>query len=71
MELPELTRRRKRLLSAANSERNRIQRLLEQANVKVGNVVTDVFSRFRTAHSPRLVAAPRESGWQSGPRFFR
>jgi len=43
VELRDLTRRRKRLLSAANSERNRIQKLLEQANVKIGNVVTDVF----------------------------
>ena len=43
VELRDLTRRRKRLLSAANSERNRIQKLLEQANVKIGNVLTDVF----------------------------
>jgi transposase len=31
------------LVVPANSERNRIQKLLEQANVKIGNVVTDVF----------------------------
>jgi transposase len=43
VELRDLTRRRKRLLSAATSERNRIQKLLEQANVKIGNVVSDVF----------------------------
>ena len=43
VELRDLTRRRKRLLSAAHSERNRIQKLLEQANVKIGNVVSDVF----------------------------
>lgn len=41
--LRDLTRRRKRLLSAANSERNRIQKLLEQGNVKIGNVISDVF----------------------------
>jgi transposase len=36
VELRDLTRRRKQLLSAANNERNRIQKLLEQANVKIG-----------------------------------
>jgi transposase len=41
--LRDLTRRRKRLLTAANSERNRVQKLLERANVKFGNVVSDVF----------------------------
>ena len=43
VQLRDLTRRRKRLLFAANGERNRIQKLLEQANVKIGNVVSDVF----------------------------
>jgi transposase len=43
LELRDLTRRRKRLLSAANRERNHVQKLLEQANVKIGNVVSDVF----------------------------
>jgi transposase len=43
LELRDMTRRRKRLLSAANSERNRIQKLLEHANIKMGNVVSDVF----------------------------
>lgn len=42
-QLRELTRRRKRVLGNANSERNRIQKLLERANVKIGNVVSDVF----------------------------
>lgn len=41
--LRDLTRRRKRVLSGANSERNRIQKLLEQGNVKIGNVVSNVF----------------------------
>ncbi len=43
IELRDLTRRRKRLLFNANSERNRIQKLLEHANIKIGNVVSDVF----------------------------
>jgi hypothetical protein len=66
VELRDLTRRRKRWLSAANSERNRIQKLLEQANVKIGNVVNRRLWRFRTAHSPRLVAAPPASARRSG-----
>jgi transposase len=42
-ELRDLTRRRKRLLSAGTSERNRVQKVLEDANVKLGNVLSDVF----------------------------
>lgn len=43
MELRDLTRRRKKVLGQSNSERNRIQKLLEQGNVKIGNIVSDVF----------------------------
>jgi transposase len=42
-ELRDLTRRRKQVLSNAASERNRVQKVLEQANVKIGSVLTDVF----------------------------
>lgn len=42
-ELRDLTRRRKKVLSAANAERNRVQKLLERANVKMGNVIRDIF----------------------------
>jgi len=35
-ELRDLTRRRKKMLSAATSEKNRIAKVLEDANVKVG-----------------------------------
>src|SRR5216683_444117 len=42
-ELRDLTRRRKRVLSAATSEKNRVQKVLEDANVKLGNVLSDVF----------------------------
>src|SRR4029077_5141800 len=42
-ELRDLTRRRKRLLGAGTSERNRVQKVLEDANVKLGNVLADVF----------------------------
>jgi transposase len=59
--LRDLTRRRKRLLSAASGERNRIQKLLEQGNVKIGNVVSDVFgtSGQRIVHA--LLHHPQQS----------
>ena len=42
-ELRDLTRRRKRMLGVATAEKNRIQKVLEDANVKLGNVLSDVF----------------------------
>jgi transposase len=42
-ELRDLTRRRKRVLGNSTSERNRVQKILEDANVKLGNVLSDVF----------------------------
>lgn len=42
-ELRDLTRRRKRLLGDSTSERNRVQKILEDANVKLGSVLSDVF----------------------------
>lgn len=42
-ELRDLTRRRKRLLGNSTSERNRVQKILEDANVKLGSVLSDVF----------------------------
>ena len=43
VELRDLTRRRKKLLSNPGAEKNRIQKVLEVANVKMGNVIGDVF----------------------------
>jgi transposase len=42
-QLRDLTRRRKKLLSNAGGERNRIQKILERANIKIGSVISDVF----------------------------
>jgi transposase len=42
-QLRDLTRRRIQLTQDASRERNRIQKLLEQANVRIGSVLTDVF----------------------------
>ena len=39
----DLTRRRERLNGAGTSEKNRVQKILEDANVKLGNVLSDVF----------------------------
>jgi len=41
--LRDLTRRRKKLLGAGTGEKNRVQKILEDANVKLGNVLTDIF----------------------------
>src|SRR5262249_47563514 len=42
-ELRDLTRYRSKLLGAGASERNRIQKILETANIKLGSVLSDVF----------------------------
>jgi transposase len=42
-ELRDLTRRRAQLLHMATSEKNRVQKVLEDANVKLGSVLSDVF----------------------------
>jgi hypothetical protein len=42
-ELRDLTRRRKKLIQAATSEKNRVEKVLEDANVKLGTVLSDVF----------------------------
>lgn len=42
-ELRDFTRRRKQMIALAADERNRVQKLLEDANVKIGDVLSDVF----------------------------
>jgi transposase len=42
-ELRDLTRRRRTLVGEGAAERNRVQKVLEDANVKLGNVLSDVF----------------------------
>jgi transposase len=43
--LRDLTRYRRKLVEAQASERNRLQRLLETCNVKLGSVASDVFGK--------------------------
>ncbi len=42
-ELRDLTRRRRQLIGENSRERNRIQKVLEDGNVKLGGVLSDVF----------------------------
>ncbi|PIP48035.1 MAG: IS110 family transposase [Chloroflexi bacterium CG23_combo_of_CG06-09_8_20_14_all_45_10] len=42
-ELRDLTRYRKKLVSAATAERNRVQKILEDANIKFSSVASNVF----------------------------
>jgi transposase len=42
-DLRDLTRRRRQLIGDAVSERNRVQKVLEEANVRLGSVLSDVF----------------------------
>lgn len=42
-DLRDLTRRRRQLIGAVTAEKNRIQKVLEDANVKIASVLSDVF----------------------------
>ena len=42
-QLRDLTRRRRQLVRCGAQERNRVQKVLEGANIKLGNVLSDVF----------------------------
>ena len=42
-DLRDLTRRRRQLIGAATSERNRVQKVLEEANIKLSSVLSDIF----------------------------
>ena len=42
-ELRDLTRRRKKVIGTATGERNRVEKVLQDANVKLSNVLSDIF----------------------------
>jgi transposase len=42
-DLRDLTRRRRQLIGDATSERNRVQKVLEEANIKLASVLSDIF----------------------------
>src|SRR5215471_13848513 len=54
--LRDLTRRRRTLLQDGTAERNRVQKVLEDANVKIGDVLTDVFGLSGQTMLEALVA---------------
>ena len=55
-ELRELLRYRRKLVAVQAAERNRLQRLLETANIKLGSVATDVFGVSGRAMLRALIA---------------
>jgi transposase len=61
VELRDLTRRRKKLLGNLAAEKNRIQKVLEVANVKIGNIISDVFGVSGQAMVSVLVAGQKIS----------
>jgi transposase len=42
-ELRDLTRRRRKMIGVASSERNRVERILQDANVKLSSALSDIF----------------------------
>jgi len=67
VELRDLTRRRKKLLGNLGAEKNRIQKILEMANVKIGNVVSDVFG----VSGQEIVGACLQGHLDGGGRTLR
>jgi transposase len=62
-ELRQLTRRRRQLVNTVTAERNRLQKVLEEANVKIGSVLSDVFGMTGQAILEALLegkASPEE-----------
>ena len=57
-QLRDLTRYRKSMMEVRTAERNRLQKLLESANVKLGSVVSDVFGMTGMAIIRKLVEGP-------------
>jgi transposase len=60
-ELRDLTRRRKQMVRAAAEERNRVQKVLEDANVKIGDVLSDVFGLSGQLMLEALVAGQKDA----------
>src|SRR5437667_1325535 len=77
-ELRDLTRRRRTLLSDGASERNRVQKILEDANVKIGDVLSDVFGVSGQAMLEALLENKRSAAeiaelvhWRLAPKIPR
>ena len=61
-ELRDLTRRRKQMVRAAAEERHRVQKVWEDANVKIGDVLSDVFGLSGQLIWEALVAGQSSAG---------
>jgi transposase len=59
-ELRELTRQRRKLIQANAAVRNRIQKVLEDANIKLSSVATDVLGVSGRAMLERMIAGETE-----------
>ena len=75
-ELRDLTRRRRTLVSDGAAERNRVQKILEDANVKIGNVLSDVFGTSGQAMLEALLENKRSAAeiaelghWSLAPKI--
>jgi len=55
-ELRDLTRYRRKLTDAMSAEKNRVQKVLEDANIKISSVVSDTFGVSGTAIIEALLA---------------
>lgn len=60
-ELRDFTRYRKALVQDRTGQRNRLSKLLEQANIKLGSVVSDVFGKSGWAMLEAIVADDRSA----------
>jgi transposase len=60
-ELRELTRYRRQLIEEHTREVNRVQKLLETANIKLGDVASDVFGASGRAMLKALIAGERDA----------
>src|SRR5438552_526942 len=75
-ELRDLTRRRRTLVGDGAAERNRVQKVLEDTNVKIGNVLSNVFGTSGQAmleallENKRTAAEIAELGhWSLAPKI--
>jgi transposase len=66
-ELRDFTRRRKQMVGIAAEERNRVQKVLEDANVKIGDVLSDVFGLSGQLMLEALVNGPGGTQQPSAP----
>ena len=60
-ELRELYRYKRKMLQQGASERNRLQKVLEDANIKVGSILTDVFGVTGTLIIHSLIEGERDA----------